>query len=758
MLVRSWLDALKPHFTRQPTRRQRRAAGLGGRSRHLHVEPLEDRRLMGFDPAVAYPTAAYPAGVVAADFDGDGTLDLATANYRTNNVSVRLGNPDGTFRTAQDSTTGNNPQSLAVGDFDADGKLDLVTANAGDVSVLLGNGNGTFQAPNNLVIGHHPTSIAVGDFNSDGKLDLGATSNVYSYGGGCGNPYYPCYGEGHGHYEGNVNVLLGTGGGFFAPPIVSDLGRGYHSSAVVRDFNSDGKLDLASAADGGRFDPSTVNVAFGSGTGTFGSPVAYWTGNNPSVDAGDVNADGHWDLVTGSGSGVSVFLGNGLGSFAAAQTYNAGSPLTMADFNGDGAIDIATRSWDGTVGVMLGTGSGAFKPPVTAAAGANATGIAAGDFNGDGRPDVVLANRNSDLSTLSVLINDGAWPALDAPSISITDRTVTEGHTGTVAATFTVSLSAAYNQTVTVHYATVDGGAVAGSDYQGLAGDLTFTPGQTSQDITVLVRGDRLAEFSEAFYVRLTQPANAFVADVEGAGTILDDEPSVFIESSVSNVEGNTGTTTFNFLVTLPAGYDAPVTVNFSTADLTPDEEDSYGAAATAGIDYTAQTGSVTFAPGDTSKTITVRIAGDRVPEPDELFQVNLGPSTSAHVVSGQALGVIVNDEPQINISDVTKSEGKNRATTLFTFTVTLSAAYDQSVTMSFRTTDGTATTASGDYGAKSGTLTFAPGETTKTITIEVKGDNKKEADETFYLDLFGNSLNSLFTKNRGVGTILNDD
>ncbi len=92
------------------------------------------------------------------------------------------------------------------------------------------------------------------------------------------------------------------------------------------------------------------------------------------------------------------------------------------------------------------------------------------------------------------------------------------------------------------------------------------------------------------------------------------------------------------------------------------------------------------------------------------------------------------------------------------TFTVTLSAAYDQPVTISFRTANGAATTSDRDYVAKSGTLTFAPGETTKTITIEVKGDSKKEANETFYLDLFDSSSNSLFTKNRGLGTIVNDD
>jgi hypothetical protein len=108
---------------------------------------------------------------------------------------------------------------------------------------------------------------------------------------------------------------------------------------------------------------------------------------------------------------------------------------------------------------------------------------------------------------------------------------------------------------------------------------------------------------------------------------------------------------------------------------------------------------------------------------------------------------------PEISINDVTGHEG-NKGFTLFTFTVTLSAAYDQPVTVSYSTVNGTAK-AGEDYLATTGTLTFAPGETTKTITIEVKGDSKKEANETFYLDL---SSNALFTKNCGLGTILNDD
>jgi hypothetical protein len=161
---------------------------------------------------------------------------------------------------------------------------------------------------------------------------------------------------------------------------------------------------------------------------------------------------------------------------------------------------------------------------------------------------------------------------------------------------------------------------------------------------------------------------------------------------------------------------------------------------------------------GQLSWTITVAVQGDRLGESTETFAVNLSAPTNATIGDGQGLGTVVDNEPRISISDVTRKEGKNRKTTLFSFTITLSAAYDQPVKVSYGTVDGTATTGDSDYIAKTVTLTFAPGETAKTITIEVKGDRKREANETFYLDLFGNSSNSWFTRNRGIGTILNDD
>jgi chitinase len=216
----------------------------------------------------------------------------------------------------------------------------------------------------------------------------------------------------------------------------------------------------------------------------------------------------------------------------------------------------------------------------------------------------------------------------------------------------------------------------------------------------------------------------------------------------VSIAEGNTGTRSATFTVTLSAAFSQPVTVGYATGNGT----------AAADSDYAAASGTLTIPGGQTTGTIIVPITGDRLPEPNETFFVNLSSPTNATIADGQGSCTILDDEPLISISDVTKLEGRKGKSTSFTFTIMLSAAYDQPVTVSYRTVDGTAKTSDGDYVAKSGTITFKPGETTKTIAITVKGDSKKESNETFYLDLFGNSSNSLIAKNRGIGTILDDD
>jgi hypothetical protein len=231
-------------------------------------------------------------------------------------------------------------------------------------------------------------------------------------------------------------------------------------------------------------------------------------------------------------------------------------------------------------------------------------------------------------------------------------------------------------------------------------------------------------------------------------GTWSPDDPVSVSIRDATVTEGNTGTVNATFTVTLSRATNVDVTVQYSTADIT----------ATAGSDYTAASGTVTIPAGQTTATITVAVTGDRLPDPIETFAVNLTAATGASIIGGRGIGTILDNEPRISISDVSKYEGRKGKKTTFTFTVSLSTAYDQPVTMSFQTVNATATTGDNDYVARTGTLTFAPGETTKTITIEVKGDNKRENTEVFYLDLFGLSSNALFTKNRGIGTIWNDD
>jgi hypothetical protein len=584
----------------------------------LNLEALEDRWLPSFSPTTSFPVGTTPVAVVTADFNNDGSLDLATANSDGGSVSVLLGDGQGGFAAAPQIAAGFRPCALAVGDVNNDGKPDLVTANYSAVSVRLGNGDGTFQLPIDTapLSGEMPISVAVADFNADGQMDLVVTS---------GN----AIDDGAGY----VDVMLGDSSGLFG----SNYTYGGWGGPVVQsvaDPNADGVPDMIMTDPGLMFDFG-VGVWLGNGDGTLrysgSTGGAVWAGT-----VGDFTGDGIPDLVT-AGPTIDVRPGNGDGTFASPIHTNVSgtgqTALAAADFNGDGKLDLVTTG-GGAVNALLGSGNGTFTPSRVYTVDWSRTEFAVGDFNGDGRTDVAVANATS--NTVSVLLNDGAW-ALNAPRLQIGDVTLTEGNAGTASATFTVTLSAISTQTVSVAYTTGNGTATAGSDYQATSGALTFAPGQTSKTITVLVNGDRL-------------------------------------------------------------------------------------------------------------------------PEPNETFVVNLSSPTNAVISDGQGIGTIVDDEPRISVSDVSKSEGNKNQTTQFTFTVTFSAAYDQPVTMSFQTVNGTATTSDGDYVAKSGTLTFAPGETTKTITIVVNGDSKKETDETFYLDLFGNSSNSLFTKNRGIGTILNDD
>jgi Calx-beta domain len=404
------------------------------------------------------------------------------------------------------------------------------------------------------------------------------------------------------------------------------------------------------------------------------------------------------------------------------------------------------------VAVLYGDGAGAFSTPALSAAGLYSWAIAAGDFNGDGWLDAATAN-NGD-NSVSVLINDHSWPSPPPPpppSVSINDVTVTEGNTGTVDATFTLTLSHTYPDDVTVHFDTADITATAGppqADYTAKSGDVIIPHGQLSQTITIAVIGDRLAESTETFAVNLSAPVNATIGDGQGIGTILDDEPRVSI-NDVTVTEGNTGSANAMFTVTLSALSDVDVTVHYATANNT----------ATAGSDYTVASADVIIPHGQISQTLVVAVTGDRLAEATETYFVNLSAPINAGIADGQGVGTILDNEPRLRIGNVSKKEG-NGGTTQFVFTVTLSAAYDQAVTVNYATANGliNGATAGSDYQAKSSTLTFAPGVTTMTITIIVITDKTREADETFFVNLSGASSNAVIDIAQGIGKILNDD
>jgi hypothetical protein len=325
---------------------------------------------------------------VAADFNGDGKLDMAVGSG-----AVLLGKGDGTFQPEVDYPLG---VPLAVGDLNNDGKPDLIsiTSGSGNVSVLLGKGDGTFGFAMNSPAGGVGIAggLVVGDFNQDGKLDAVAlTSSGYS-------------------------ILLGNGDGTFQMPMISGFGLN-PTFVAAADMNGDGKLDLViTNSSGANSSPDAVSVLLGKGDGTFQTPITVYVGNGIKwLLVFDINADGKPDVVIGNSSrDVSILVGNGDGTLQvplASFATGAYGPLAAADFNGDGSIDLAAAPFDGgplnTIYVLLNDSSGrvASLAPTTVDFGTQTVGGTSSAQSG------TLSNKGTSAITIKTVTFSGPQSA-----------------------------------------------------------------------------------------------------------------------------------------------------------------------------------------------------------------------------------------------------------------------------------------------------------------------------------------------------------
>ena len=335
-----------------------------------------------------------------------------------------------------------------------------------------------------------------------------------------------------------------------------------------------------------------------------------------------------------------------------------------------------------------------------------------------------------------------------APSVSIGDVAIVEGNAGTRTAVFTVARTGGTGA-FSVNYATGNGSATAGSDYVATSGTLLFGDNETARTISVTINGDTTVEPNETFVVDLSGAVGATVGDGQGVGIIINDDdtapaPTVSI-GDVAITEGDAGTATAVFTVVRTGGTGA-FSVNFATGDGT----------ATAGSDYAATSGTLSFGDNETARTISVTINGDTTVEPNETFVVDLSGAVGATVGDGQSIGIITNDDvaPSVSIGDVAIVEG-NAGTRTAVFTVARTGGTG-AFSVNYATGNGSATAGS-DYVATSGTLLFGDNETARTISVTINGDTTVEPNQTFVVDLSG-AVGATVDDGQGVGIIIDDD
>jgi uncharacterized repeat protein (TIGR01451 family) len=369
----------------------------------------------GFTSIADYGTGTQPTDVVIADYNNDTFLDLIVANSGSNNLSVFSGNGSGGFSLAETISVGTQPRALQAIDITADGFIDIVTANYGsnNISVFTGDGSGVFfpASPAIVIVGSQPVDLAIADYNSDNLPDclvVNSGSNT-------------------------VSVLLGYGTGSFAAASPATFNTDLKPQAIIsQNFNDDNYLDLAVA----NYDDDSIIMIFGNGDGTFGRPISYTLEDKPiALINGDFNLDGRLDLaaVNYGGNSVSILLkkvANNTALFEAQTDYPVGDwpkGLASGDLNNDGKNDIAiANTGSNNVSILLNDGDGTFteaaSSPITVGDLPNIVTIT--DMNGDTKNDLIVGNRNDINFTIILGNGDGSFQQAETLSFGISPYAV----------------------------------------------------------------------------------------------------------------------------------------------------------------------------------------------------------------------------------------------------------------------------------------------------------------------------------------------
>ncbi|MDB5352698.1 MAG: Alkaline phosphatase [Planctomycetota bacterium] len=600
------------------------------------VEPLERRALLtiALSPAANYGVGS-PRGVAIGDFNGDGVPDIVTtgANGGDKSFTVLLGKGDGSFGAPTEFYGGSGPTHVAVGDVNNDGKLDVITTAGVSADVMLGHGDGTFDGPLSYGNVFVPGGLRVADLDGNGNPDIAIANVAYPtgdllYGRGDGTFDLPAtltstnnqsdvvaadlFGDGRldlavSSPDNVVSVLKNLGGGVFAPPVDYRFQTGSGGVQIVAaDFNNDRKNDLAVANSG----TSNVGILLNNGDGTFrevNAPGGLMRAE--SVAVGDIDGDGNTDLVVAdgfSGGRVAVFLGHGDGSFAAPQTF-----------------DTDNTSY-------------------------NTFGVAVADLNGDGRPDIVSTNADG----VAVLLNETPISAQNSVlSLDSSSYTVDE-NAGT--ATVMVDRAGRSSGVVSVHYATRAGTAIPGYNYRDVSGTVTFGDGDSTPkaiQVPILDNANLDLYPNKTIVLSLSQPSPGSLLGSPTTATIgiVDD---TLRSLSVNDVTVNEAVGTATFVVSLNTASGLPVTVTAQTSDGT----------AVAGEDY-ARVGPIvlTFAPGTTTRTVTVPILNDAVFKSSQVFALNLSSPTNAVIARAQGTGTIIDNDAPLIIRAATVTAVENQ-------------------------------------------------------------------------------------------------